>query len=121
MDKDWKDFNVTKPIFTTVKDDIKISDQIFLYIDDKLYLGYYISSLFYDADNDTHEWDCFIELARYSLTEVSEKYIQNDDIYQDEFNKHDIYWHYIDTLGIICSVDLQKMQREEKNDGNIKA
>jgi hypothetical protein len=120
MNQDWHNFKDKKPSFVTIEEEIKFSDQLFFFIDGKLHMGYYISSLYYDADKDKDEWDESIELAKYSLTRLSDQYIEQETIYLNDFEKHDIYWHSIDLLGIICSVDLQKMQREDDENGSIK-
>jgi len=120
MNQDWHNFKDKKPSFVTIEEEIKFSNQLFFFIDGKLYMGYYTSSLYYDADEDKDEWDESIELAKYSLTRLSDQYIEQETIYSNDFEKHEIYWRSIDLLGIICSVDLQKMQREDGKNGSIK-
>lgn len=120
MNQDWHNFKDKKPSFATIEEEIKFSNQLFFFIDGKLYMGYYTSSLYHDADEDKDEWDESIDLAKYSLTRLSDQYIEEETIYSNDFEKHEIYWHSIDLLGIICSVDLQKMQREDGKNGSIK-
>lgn len=120
MNQDWHNFKDKKPSFVTIEEEIKFSNQLFFFIDGKLYMGYYTSSLYYDADEDKDEWDESIDLAKYSLTRLSDQYIEQETIYSNDFENHEIYWHSIDLLGIICSVDLQKMQREDDENGSVK-
>ena len=120
MNEDWNNFKDKKPSFVTIEEDIKFSDQVLFFIDGKLYMGYYTSSLYYNADEDKDEWDESIDLAKYSLTRLSNQYIEEETIYSNDFENHEIYWHSIDLLGIICNVDLQKMQREDGKNGSIK-
>jgi hypothetical protein len=120
MNQDWHNFKDKKPSFVTIEEEIKFSNQLFFFIDGKLYMGYYTSSLYHDADEDKDEWDESIDLAKYSLTRLSDQYIEQETIYSNDFGNHEIYWHSIDLLGIICSVDLQKMQREDNENGSVK-
>jgi hypothetical protein len=120
MNQDWHNFKDKKPSFVTIEEEIKFSNQLFFFIDGKLYMGYYTSSLYHDADEDKDEWDESIDLAKYSLTRLSDQYIEQETIYSNDFENHEIYWHSIDLLGIICSVDLQKMQREDDENGSVK-
>lgn len=119
MNQDWHNFKDKKPSFVTIEKGIKFSNQLFFFIDGKLYMGHYTSLLYHDDDGNS-EWNESIDLAKYSLTRLSEQYIEKETIYSDDFEKHEIYWHSIDLLGIICSVDLQKMQRKDNKNGDAK-
>jgi len=117
MLENWVDFNKEKPKFTKEYEDIKYSDQLLFFIDDKLYLGYYISTKVAN-DDDSYEWINTIELAVYSFINFIEDYIPTDDgiLGDPERTKnYNIYWSKIDALDIILRIDLLK-KKENNND-----
>jgi hypothetical protein len=120
MNQDWHNFKDKKPSFVTIEKGIKFSNQLFFFSDGRLYMWHYTSLLYHDDDGN-NEWNESIDLAKYSLTRLSEQYIEKETLYSDDFEKHEIYWHSIDLLGIICNVDLQKMQRKDDKNGDTKA
>ena len=98
----------------------KTSEQLLLYINEKIYVGYFAyEKLEEETEPGKYNttWNYCIELATYTDTDLGNHYeleLQSDCIFEEDFNKYDIYWKKIDTLGIILSIDLLK---KEANNG----
>ena len=104
MFDDWKDFNKEKPsVYQTAK--MAFSKQCLFIIDEKMYMGVYVCP--------RNSSDTFIELCRYELN-AAQKLYQNEDrvfISQNDFDKHEIFWHNLDLISFLCHIDLLKQER----------
>lgn len=98
----------------------KTSEQLLFYINEKIYAGHFAyEKLEEEIESGKYNttWHYCIELATYTDVDLGSNYElepQSDCIFEEDFNKYDIYWQKIDTLGIILSIDLLK--KEANND-----
>ncbi len=114
---DWKDLNKERPDLIIQKVDTKLSNPLLLLINEKIYLGHYTKTL-----NTDYAWEDSLEVCEFSLAVLGDCYEINDGncIYESQFKDYNVYWHEIDTLGIICDVEAQIQKETENNNGRTK-
>ena len=118
---DWKDLNKERPNLVMKDEYINISNPLLLLINEKIYLGHYTECILDSKEDEA--WENCLELMCFTNTCLAEYYEINkaeNCIYESQFKDYNIYWHEIDTLGIICDVEAQIQKEMEKNNGRIK-
>ena len=100
------DIKEKEPSFSIIGSEESFSNQLFLYIDGKMYLGHYFK---------TNENDKGLEIAVYESVDLYIAYQMSTMIPQDCFSDHEIYWCEIemDHMIDIISVDLD--MEDDKN------
>lgn len=138
MLNNWKNFKKEKPKLVHKIPSEKgqyeeFSDQCLFFIDGRPYIGIYFKH-FYEKDKlDKDSKDRFAysittgsyadSLSNIIYRESEEDYEKNrykllytdvGEFWEEDYNNLDVYWHSIDTLGILCAIDLLKKEEEEE-------